>query len=467
MVVLKSLLSGIPEASKIAKLMNPETAYQETLDYLYSFVDYSMTRGLRNMAEKFDLDRMRKFLDFLGNPEHSYPIIHVAGTKGKGSVCALCASALEAGTYKVGLYTSPHLQDYTERIQINGNPISREELVELVDEIRPFLDQGTEMTTFEITTGLALLYFANQGVNAVVLEVGLGGRLDATNAVQPDVTVITSISYDHTQVLGDTLAEIAAEKAGIIKRGTPVVIAPQTEEARQVFEAISLERHAPLIQVGKDVEFVSLESSLEKQSLKVWESTKRSDQPVLLEIPLLGDHQIENAATAFAALRVGNDHGLPLSIESIQTGFKRVLWPGRFEVLQRDPPVVVDAAHNRDSARRLVQTLEKYFKDWPIVLVFGASEDKDISGMLSELMNIVDVVIFTRSYHPRAIEPDSLIDLVTGLGKKASVVPAIEDALEIALQEADGDRLVLVTGSIFIAAGARHSWYNRGTLHAL
>jgi dihydrofolate synthase/folylpolyglutamate synthase len=322
------------------------------------------------------------------------------------------------------------------------------------------------MTTFEITTGLALLYFATQRATAVVLEVGLGGRLDATNAVQPNVAVITSISYDHTQVLGDTLTEIATEKGGIIKSGVPVVIAPQTDEARQVFEAISLERNAPLIQVGIDFQFESLESSLNGQTLNVWEAALPPKRPVRLEIPLLGEHQIENAATAFAALRVGNAHSLPLSNGSIQDGFKSVSWPGRFEVLRRNPPVIVDAAHNRDSARRLIQTLGEFFKEWPVVLIFGASEDKDIPGMLAELMENVEEVIFTRSYHPRAIEPDSLIALVTGYGKTASVVPAVEDALEAALRVADGDKLVLVTGSIFIAAGARHSWYNRGNIAA-
>lgn len=441
--------------------MDLETSYQKTLEYLYSFVDYSLSRGLRNMAEKFDLDRMRRFLEFLGNPERAYPIIHVAGTKGKGSVCALCASALEAGGYRVGLYTSPHLQDYTERIQINGAPIPREELIKLVDEIRPFLDQGTEITTFEITTALALLYFARQKVTAAVLEVGLGGRLDATNAVQPNVTVITSISYDHTQVLGDTLAEIAAEKGGIIKRGVPVIIAPQQEEARAVFEKIAARQNARLIQIGRDFQFKGIENSLEGQTLQVWDTTQPSSQPVQLQIPLLGDHQLENTATAYAALRVANEHGLPLSVESIQKGFKDVDWPGRFEVLRRDPPVVVDAAHNRDSARRLMLTLKTYFKDWPVVLVFGASEDKDISGMLAELMQNVDQMIFTRSYHPRAIEPESLVALVQGYGKSAVVVPAVEDALERALEVAGEDKLVLITGSIFIAAGGRHSWYNR------
>ena len=441
--------------------MESEPEYQKTLEYLYSFVDYSLTRGLRNMAEKFDLDRMRAFMEYLGHPERSYPVIHVAGTKGKGSVCAFCASALQAAGYKVGLYTSPHLQDYAERIQLDGQPILHSELVELVDEIRTYLDQGTQMTTFEITTALAFLHFANQGATAVVAEVGLGGRLDATNVVEPVVSVITSISYDHTQVLGNSLAEIAAEKGGIIKPGVPVVIAPQKDEARSIFERITVERDAPLIQVGKDYCFSALEASLDSQSLLVWQAgDDLAEAKIRLDIPLLGAHQVENAATAYAALQVARERGIVLQIDDIRLGFAEVSWPGRFEVLRRDPPIVVDAAHNRDSARRLVQALEQYFPGYPVILIFGASEDKDIEGMLVELMGCVDQVIFTRSYHPRAIEPEALIELVGKYGKPAVVVPAVEDALDEGLRMAGDEKLVLITGSIFIAAGARHSWYN-------
>ena len=203
--------------------MDIETRYQETQDYLYSFVDFSMARAVRYSPELFNLDRMIEFAHYLGDPQKSYPIIHVAGTKGKGSVAAFCAGALQAAGYKVGLYTSPHLVDYAERIQINRQPISHPELIVLVDELRPFLDKGSQLTTFEITTALAFLYFARHGVDAAVIEVGLGGRLDATNIIIPQVSVITSLSYDHTQFLGDTLAEIAGEKAGIIKPGVPVV----------------------------------------------------------------------------------------------------------------------------------------------------------------------------------------------------------------------------------------------------
>ncbi len=410
-------------ASKIARLMDLELQYQQTLEYLYTFVDYSLTRGLRNMPEKFDLDRMRVFMQQLGNPEKAYPIIHVAGTKGKGSVSALCASALQAAGYRVGLYTSPHLQDYAERIQVDGQPIPHQALINLVEQIRPFLDQGTQLTTFEITTALAFWYFAQQQVDAVVAEVGLGGRLDATNIVTPIVSVVTSISLDHMQVLGNSLAEIAVEKGGIIKPGVPVVISPQTEAARQVFETLTQERGSLLIQVGQDVRYKVLENTLKGQTLQVWQEQGTESclglqkNAIELHIPLLGAHQVENAATALAALQVACQSGLALGSAQIQQGFANVQWLARFEVLRSNPPLVIDAAHNRDSARRLRQAIDEYFPGSKIILVFGASEDKDIEGMLAELIEIptsdnctanqsnkagsVETVIFTRSYHPR------------------------------------------------------------------
>src|SRR6476620_1556200 len=232
-----------------------ETQYNQALDYLYSFVDYSLKHISELVKAEFNLDRMFALMEELGNPQEKYPIIHVAGTKGKGSVAALCASALRAAGFQTGLYTSPHLWDYTERIQINGGPIPHQQLIELVEEVKPAIAKIPKLTTFEITTAIGFLAFAKNGVNAAVVEVGLGGRLDATNILRPKVAVITSLSYDHIAVLGNTLAEIAREKAGIIKEGVPVVSAPQTDEALQVLERIAKERNSPLILVGKDVKF--------------------------------------------------------------------------------------------------------------------------------------------------------------------------------------------------------------------
>lgn len=444
--------------------MDLEQTYQNTLTYLYSFVDYSLTRGgFAQMAGAFDLERMRAFAAQLGDPQQRYPILHVAGTKGKGSVCALCASALRAAGYRVGLYTSPHLQDYAERIQVDGQPISHADLIALVDEFRPLLDQGTKLTTFEITTALALVYFARQGCTAVVLEVGLGGRLDATNIVIPLVSVITSLSYDHMQVLGNTLTEIATEKAGIVKPGVPVVLAPQVNEAYQAVAAIAAERGARLMRVGpdpvSDFRFERGSNSLDGQELRVWEAPR--GEHFSLRIPLLGAHQVENAAVAYAALRTATGRGLAVDLPAIQAGFERVNWPGRFEMLRAQPPLVVDSAHNHDSARKLRQALDEYFPRHKVILIYGASEDKDITGMFDELLPRVSQVIVTRSFHPRAADPQTLRELAARYGHDITIIPAVEDALEDALDRQQDDTLVLATGSIFIAAAVRESWYNR------
>ena len=300
-----------------------DTAYQLALDYLYSFVDYSLTRNLRYTPDKFNLDRIFELLDRLGNPHKQYPILHVAGTKGKGSIAALMASSLRAAGYRTGLYTSPHLQDYTERIQIDGLQIPRADFVSLLEEMKPHVARIASLTTFELTTTLGFLYFARQQVGAAVIEVGLGGRLDATNVVDPVVSVISSLSYDHMAVLGNTLAAIATEKAGIIKPGRPVVLAPQKDEARQVVEQIALERGSKLTEVGRDIFFGADKHSLDGQSFFIWQPDEQSRmdaylesggrtswQPAILTIPLLGFHQVENAATAYTTLKVANTAGL-------------------------------------------------------------------------------------------------------------------------------------------------------------
>ena len=280
-----------------------ETAYNQALDYLYSFVDYSLKHISELAKAEFNLDRMFALLKELGEPQKKYPIIHVAGTKGKGSVSALCASALKAAGYKAGLFSSPHLWDYVERIQINGEPISHEQLVELVEEVKPAVAKIAKLTTFEITTAIAFLAFAKNAVNAAVIEVGLGGRLDATNVVMPNVSVITSLSYDHMAVLGNTLAEIAGEKAGIIKEGIPVVSAPQTKEALEVLKRVAKQKSCPFVLIGEDIKFERLTSSLDGQTLRLSSFlSPSSSQPLELTIPLLGAHQVENAAIAYAAL---------------------------------------------------------------------------------------------------------------------------------------------------------------------
>lgn len=448
-----------------------EIAYQKALDYIYSFVDYSLTRGLRFTPDKFNLDRIRRLLELIGNPHALYPIIHVAGTKGKGSTAAMIASALRASGLKTGFYTSPHLQEYTERIQVNGVDISRADFVALVEEIKPYVAEVAELTTFEITTALGFLYFARQNVDAAVVEVGLGGRLDATNVVDPLLSVITSISYDHTAILGSTLTEIATEKAGIIKPGRPVVMAPQKDEARIVIERVAAERSAPLTAVGRDILYSPQAHSLDGQSLSVWTSAEQSQAdafaesggrqawiPARLNIPLLGSHQVDNAATAYAALRVAIAQGLKVSEDAIHQGFAKVVWPGRFEILRRNPPVIIDSAHNRDSALKLRQTLDDYLPGVPVILIFGASEDKDVQGMFAELLPRVRRLVATKSIHPRAMDPAKLKSLAEDMGCPAEAAEPLEAALARAIDLADGEAAVVAAGSLFVAAATRHAW---------
>jgi dihydrofolate synthase / folylpolyglutamate synthase len=431
-----------------------ETAYNKALDYLYSFVDYSLKHISELAKAEFNLDRMFALMEELGNPQSKYVIIHVAGTKGKGSVSALCASALQAAGYTTGLYTSPHLIDYCERIQINSEPISHEFLVELVEEVKPALGKIPKLTTFEITTALGLLAFAKQGVSAAVIEVGLGGRLDATNVVVPRVSVITSLSYDHMAVLGDTLAKIAWEKAGIIKKGVPVVSSGQKEEALQVLERVAIEKTCQFVLVRRDVKFERLTSSLNGQELTV--SYQHAN--LRLNIPLLGIHQVENAATAYTALKTS---GIPISDEAIQAGFSRVKWPARFEVLRHEPPVVIDSAHNRDSALRLRETLDEYFPNKPVILVFCALEDKDITGMLAELRPRLALVVATQADHPRAPSAEWMAEQVKKAGIPVEAVTPVALALDRALELAGDQKIVLSAGSVAFAGEVGAAWRKR------
>ncbi len=455
--------------------MEEVDAFQKALEYLYSFVDFSLTRAFRYSPEKFDLGRVAVLLKDLGDPQEDYAVIHVAGTKGKGSTAAMIASALRAGGYHTGFYTSPHMQEYTERIQVDGKMIAQDQFVDLIEEMKPQIEKVQQLSSFEIGTALAFLYFSRQDVDVAVVEVGLGGRLDSTNVVDPLISVITSISYDHTYILGNTLTEIAGEKAGIIKPGRPVVIAPQKSEALRVFEQVSQERKAPLTQVGKDYLYTPREHSLDGQSLLVWPAKEQARvdeyiesggangwEPLHLTIPLLGLHQMENAATAYAALDVSRSYGIRISEQEIRQGFSQVFWPGRFEVLSREPVLIIDSAHNRNSALRLRLTLDDYLPSAPVILIFGASEDKDVSGIFSELMPRVQTLICTESFHPRAMEAQKLVELAHTYGCPAQAVVPVEKALERAVELAGREAAIVAAGSVFIAGGIRDSWRKMG-----
>ncbi len=423
--------------------------YQAALDYIQGFTDYEKKPALLYASSNFDLRRMEELLGRLGNPHLLSRSVHVAGSKGKGSTAAMIASSLHAAGYRTGLYTSPHLHTFRERIRVDGDEIKKGEFSSLVERLRPDIEAVNresaygQLTTFEILTAMAFAYFRDRKVDFQVLEVGLGGRLDATNVVKPDVSVITSISLDHTAVLGDSIARIAGEKAGIIKRGVTVISSPQREEAARVIEDSSREKSAKLVMVGRDVTWEGGASGLWGQSFRVMGRTSHD-----LTIPLIGDHQLENAATAVAALEE-----LGVSSHDIASGLSRVRWQGRMEILRREPVFVVDGAHNRDSARRLVQTMERYFRFERSILIIGTSYDKDIRGIAGELQSF-DEVIVTRSRHPRAVEPRVILAEFQRLGVKTKVSESVSLAASQALEMAGRDDLVLATGSLFVCAEA-------------
>ncbi|MBN2085418.1 MAG: bifunctional folylpolyglutamate synthase/dihydrofolate synthase [Anaerolineales bacterium] len=446
-------------------------SYQQALDYLYSFIDYSLQRTYQYSAHTLDLGRMHAVLGHLGDPHKQYAVVHVAGTKGKGSVSAMVESALRAAGCRTGLFISPHLIDFCERIRMNGEPIAHGRLAELVGSMRTAVAKVPELTTFEITTAAAFLYFKEEKADVVIAEVGLGGRLDATNVVSPQVSVITSLSYDHTHLLGNTLAEITREKAGIIKPGIPVVSSPQEGEAMKVLLEISRERHAPLILVGRDWHFAPDAHTLEGQSFHLWPAADQERVNATLaqggdlrqiamryEIPLLGYHQVINAATAVAVLRTLRARGMSVPEETIREGLRSVRWEGRFQLLNRAPWVVVDSAHNVDSARRLRIALDDYFPTRRVVLLFGASDDKDIAGMLDALLPRVSRLVATRSTHPRAATPEKIAALARERGCPAEVSGDPAPALAQALRLVGSGDVLLAAGSLFVAGAVLEEW---------
>lgn len=429
--------------------------YQQAVDYILSYPDYEKMPMPHDPAF-YDLRRVEELLARLGNPHLGARSVHIAGTNGKGSIAAMVASALSASGYATGLYTSPHLHTLNERIRVGGELVSDAELTALVERLKPEVEVVNQkanygkLTTFELLTVLAFAYFKLKGVDFQVLEVGLGGKFDATNVIQPEVCIITSISFDHTEVLGSSLVEIATEKAAIIKPGCVVVTSPQPDEAARVIEETCLNCGVELVRVGGDVTWQSVGSNLDGQLFQVRGRLGSYE----LSIPLLGQHQLDNAAAAVAALEVLAEGGFNISRDSIIKGLQRVEWLGRFQILSSHPLLVVDGAHNPDSARKLKQSLEQYFSPRRAVLVIGMSLGKDIAGIVSELFSLFDKVVATRSCHPRAMAAAPIAAEFVRYGVATQVADDIPTALSLALALAGDEGLVCVTGSLFVVAEA-------------
>ncbi|MAG36935.1 MAG: bifunctional folylpolyglutamate synthase/dihydrofolate synthase [Dehalococcoidia bacterium] len=433
--------------------------YNDALAFLLERTDWER-RSLGAPARgAWNLDRPRALLAALCHPQQRYPSVHIAGTKGKGSTAAFLESILRTAGLRTGLYTQPHLHDYRERVQINGEPIAQEALARTVRHLAPVAEQleqetpdAGQLTTYELGTALAFQHFADAGVDWAVVEVGLGGRLDATNVLTPAVSAITALSLDHTALLGETLAAVAAEKAGIIKPCVPVVSTAQRPEPTETLTAIAAERDAPLTLGGRDF---------------TWRGDHRAGMVIGdgwgyagLELGLVGHHQLENAAvavTVIEALRA--TAGLEVSTKAVRQGLLNVRWPGRLEVLQEGPDkpmVVCDGAHNGDSARRLAAAIRDWFPHHRLYLVVGSSADHDLAAIVAELRVLEPATVFAAaSIHPRARPAEDVAAQARKAGGIAEAMPSVQAATRHAAQQAAPGDLVLATGSLFVAAEAR------------
>ncbi|MDD5338818.1 MAG: bifunctional folylpolyglutamate synthase/dihydrofolate synthase [Dehalococcoidales bacterium] len=425
--------------------------YQESLDYLLKYADYER---LPRSGIVWDIKRIERLLSRLGNPHNNAKSVHVAGTKGKGSTASMIASVLKSAGYKVGLYTSPHLLSYTERIRIDGKSIDEAAWARLVETIQPHVEAENalgdlgQLTTFEIFTAMAFLHFAEEKVDWQVMEVGLGGRLDATNVIHPEVCVITSISLDHMDVLGNTLAKIAREKCGIIKPEADVVSAPQFPEAMKVVEEVCEEKRVRLIRVGQDVTWERAGYNQEAQSFKV----KGLLGEYKLRIRLVGEHQLENAANAVAAVEQLRKRGAKIATKHIVEGMWRVEWRGRLEILRKKPWLVVDGAHNAYSIMQMGMALSDYFKYNRLKLILGFGNDKDIAGMAEEAVKITKDIIVVASKHPRAVGVGTLAEAFMKEGVKPRIADSVAEAIGLAMEDAKPNDLICAAGSIFVIA---------------
>jgi dihydrofolate synthase / folylpolyglutamate synthase len=410
-------------------------------------------------AESVGLRRTEALLQMLDFPDTRYPTVHIAGSKGKGSTAAMLASTLRAAGYRVGLYTTPHLHTFRERIQINGEPISEETFAHLTAELIPLNQRLAEehpdwgeATAFEVSTALAFLAFARAPVDIGVIEVGLGGRLDATNVIKPLVSVLSSISLDHTSILGDTLAEIASEKGGIIKDGRPVISARQHPEAADTLQRIADERGSTLTLGGRDWHAKGITRDFTVSGPYGHTSGLRCG--------LAGQHQIQNAGLAVTVAKELSARGYTITEENVRAGIATVQWPGRFEIARRIPPVVVDGAHNVDSIERLVETLAEEYPDHTVSLIIGIARDKDVPGMLRAMMPVASQIIATASRSPRATDPASLVRTVREIDPDmpAETADSVAKALSRVLAtESERPRVICVTGSLYAVAEAREA----------
>jgi len=435
--------------------------FRQAIEYCESFINHE--KHLQKVKfSSFSLQNIKKLLSLIDNPQDQLKIIHVAGSKGKGSTCAAIASILYHAGYKVGFYSSPHLEEVTERIRILGDnkgkgvfidAISEEGFCLIIEELKPYFEQVKSLTYFEILTASALFYFVKQKVDFVVLETGLGGRLDATNVGEALVCVLTSIGLEHTAILGETIGKIAREKVGIIKNeGQKVVAAPQLEEAQVVIENQCRKLNIRSVCVGKDIVFEDIEKNLDGQLCYVKGLHRDYGR---LRISLFGYHQVINAATSIGAIECLQESGVVIKEEAIRKGLSHIFWPGRFEVIKGKPIIVLDSAHTPDSVKVAVETFQSFWPEKKAILILGLSDDKDRQAIGMELSKVAKKIIATKSNHPRAYDFKEYELQKLFLGEKIRKTENVQGALDLAYQESLEDDIIFVTGSVFIVGEVR------------
>jgi dihydrofolate synthase/folylpolyglutamate synthase len=417
-------------------------SHRETLAYLYGLERFGMVFGLENIL---------RLLQILDDPHQDLRVIHVGGTNGKGSVSAMMASVLQAEGYRVGLYTSPHLVSFTERIRINGVEIAWEEVVRLTDLMRSKIEAAGiphRFTFFDFTTALAMYYFIHQAVDLCILEVGLGGRLDSTNVVRPLLTVITNVDKDHFQILGDQVEDIAREKAGIVKHGIPVVSGATRPSVIQVLEDVCRDKEAPLRLAGRDFRGAKGPTGTLEFHGRRWHLAD-------ITVGIAGRFQIENAVIALGALEVLEEQGLGVSRTSIAQGLSAVRWPGRFELIQQSPQVVLDGAHNAAAARSLRQALQEEFDCRQLYMVMGIMADKEVSAVVAELAPLATGFIATRPHNARAMPPQRVAEIARRYCGEVKVIEDVVEGVDYLRAVVHEDDLIVVTGSLFTVGEAR------------
>ena len=447
--------------------------YKAALAYIEHFIDYERSPDFARQARFYNLNRISRLLDLVGNPHDRLKVIHVAGSKGKGSTAALIASVLTHAGYKTGLFTSPHLITPRERCRVDGKLISKAEVACYIEKLKPAIETVSDsefgrVSFFEIYTALAFTYFADKATDFAVIEVGLGGRLDATNVVSPVTSVITPIGLEHTAILGETYTEIASEKAEIIKHGCPVALAPQHPEARVVFEKVASERNAPIVEVKDFVQrdpevsvsqlVLNAEGVPIAQQFDVEINSKRYSE---LTLSLLGHHQYVNATTAIAAIECLKQKGYEIPKDSVYAGFKHVQWHGRIQRVMSAPLVVLDGAHSLVSMKALCRAIRDDFRYTQAIFIVSIMKDKDLAAIGEIISKTADSVIATQvSNNPRVLPAETINHAWSGICNKITAYPSPEMAITKVLSDASPKDLICITGSLYLV-GQALKFFNR------